>query len=164
MPPRWERLNLPPSFHGKLYMDAVLRPHRSLSGAAFRVMLAVLVVVNLVVAMVFWIGGAYPVAGFLGLDVLAIWLAFRANYRAGRAEQRVCVACDHVYVLATESNGSQAHWALNPIWARVESGSDGVRIFAGGGFIQLGAFLSPSERGSFAEALATALSQARKGG
>ncbi len=164
MPPRWERLSFPPSFDGKPYMDAVLRPHRSLSGAAFRVMLAALVAANALVAAVFWIGGAYPVAGFLGLDVLALWLAFRANYRAGRAEQRVRVARDCVYVFAVDPSGSEAHWALNPIWARVESGGDGVRVFAAGGFIQLGAFLAPSERESFAAALGAALSRARKGG
>lgn len=164
MPPRWERLSFPPSFEGKLYMAAVLRPHRSLSSAAFRVMLAVLVAVNLVVAIVFWIGGAYPVAGFLGLDVLALWLAFRANYRAGNAEQRVCVGRDCVYVFAADSSGLEAHWALNPIWARVESAVSGVRVHAGGGFIELGAFLAPSERESFAAALGAALSQARRGG
>jgi uncharacterized membrane protein len=163
MPPRWERLSIPPSFEGKLYMDAVLRPHRSLSGLAFRLMLAALVAVNLAVASVFCIGGAYPVAGFLGLDVLAIWLAFRANYREGRAEQHVRVARDCVYVVARDQDGSEAHWALNPIWARIESGGDGVRVHAGSGYIRLAAFLAPSERASFAAALSAALAHAKRG-
>lgn len=145
-------------------MDAMLRPHRSLSGAAFRLMLAALVAVNAIVAIVFWVGGAYPVAGFLGLDVLALWLAFRASYRSGNAEQRVCVARDCVYVFASGSNGSQAHWALNPIWARVESSGDGVRVHAGGGYIRLAAFLAPSERASFAAAFSAALARAKRGG
>jgi uncharacterized membrane protein len=164
MPARWERLSFAPNFDGKLYMDAVLRPHRSLSAAAFRVMLAAVVVVNAVVAGVFWIGGAYPVAGFLGLDVLALWLAFRANYRAAAAEQRVQVARDCVYVFAKDSSGGEAHWALNPFWARVENDRAGVRVHAGGGFIQLGAFLAPSEREGFAAALGAALSRAKRGG
>ncbi len=157
MPTRWERLIIPPSFEGKLCMDAVLRSHRSLSGLAFRLMLAALVAVNLAVASVFWIGGAYPVAGFLGLDVLAIWLAFRTNYREGRAEQHVRVARDCVYVVARDQDGSEAHWA------RIESGGDGVRVHAGSGYIRLAAFLAPSERASFAAALSAALAHAKRG-
>ena len=44
---------------------------------------------------VMWLGtglfflsiGAWPVFGFLGLDVLLIYLAFRWNYRAARARE-----------------------------------------------------------------------------
>ena len=31
--------------------------------------------------------GAWPVLGFFGLDVLAIWWAFRVNYRRGDATE-----------------------------------------------------------------------------
>ena len=39
MTPRWERTQSPPPLEGKLYLDTTLRPHRSLSLAAFRLML-----------------------------------------------------------------------------------------------------------------------------
>jgi uncharacterized membrane protein len=77
MTPQWERAPGPPVLEGQLYLDAVLRPHRSLSFTAFRLMLIVVIVANLVAAIVFVANGAFPVAGFLGLDVLALWLAFR---------------------------------------------------------------------------------------
>ena len=35
--------------------------------------------------------GAWPVFGFLGLDVLLIYIAFRANFRAARAYEEVTV-------------------------------------------------------------------------
>ena len=42
------------------------------------------ILVNAGFAVFFLAQGAFPVAGFLGLDVLALWLAFHFNYRAAR--------------------------------------------------------------------------------
>jgi uncharacterized membrane protein len=40
---------------------------------------------SFVSGMVFLMLGAWPVFGFLGLEVLLIYVAFRANFRAARA-------------------------------------------------------------------------------
>jgi uncharacterized membrane protein len=164
MTPRWERAPNAPLLEGKIYMDAVLRPNRSLSLTAFRFMLLIVILVNVVIAGVFLAQGAYPVAGFLGLDVLALWLAFVLNYRAGRVVERVRIAADAVHVASVAANGRETHWRLNPIWARVARESDGVMIWAGRSAMRLGAFLSPKERDSFASALDAALFRAKRGG
>ena len=163
MPPRWERLSFPPSFEGKLYMDAELRPHRSLSPDAFRLMLIAVIAINAGAAVVFWVNGAFPVVGFLGLDVLALWLAFRLNYRAARVVERVRIAKDCVHVAAVAPSGRETHWALNPIWARVAREGRGVFLQAGPDAMLLGAFLSPKECESFASALDAALHRAKRG-
>jgi uncharacterized membrane protein len=163
MTPQWERAPAPPVFEGQLHMDAVLRPHRSLSLAAFRVMLIAVIVSNLVVAAVFVANGAFPVAGFLGLDVLALWLAFRWNYRAARIAEYVRVGAHRVHVASVDADGGATHWVLDPIWARVLREGSGVLIRAGERQIRLGAFLSPQECESFANALDVALHRARRG-
>lgn len=163
MTPQWESAPAPPAMDGELYMDAELRPHRSLSLAAFRVMLIVVIAVNLVVATVFVVNGAFPVAGFLGLDVLALWLAFRWNYRAARIAEYVRVGANRVHVASVDVDGQAAHWVLNPVWARVLREGKGVLIRAGERQIRLGAFLSPKECESFAAALDVALHRARRG-
>jgi uncharacterized membrane protein len=144
-------------------MDAVLRPHRSLSLAAFRLMLAGVIAVNAILAAAFVAQGAFPVAGFLGLDVLALWLAFRWNYRAARAEEHVRVAAHRVHVASVDASGCATHWVLNPIWARVTREGKGVLIRSGGGQMRLGAFLSSKECETFAAALDAALYRARRG-
>lgn len=163
MTPQWERAPGPPPLEGELYMDAVLRPHRSLSLAAFRVMLIVVIAVNVAVAAVFVANGAFPVAGFLGLDVLALWLAFRWNYRAARIEEYVRVAPHRVHVASIDASGRAAHWVLDPVWAKVLREGKGVLIRAGERQIRLGAFLAPKECESFAAALNVALYRARRG-
>jgi uncharacterized membrane protein len=163
MTPQWERAPAPPVLEGELYMDAELRPHRSLSLTAFRLMLIVVIVVNLAVATVFIANGAFPVAGFLGLDVLALWLAFRWNYRAAQIAEYVRVGGHRVHVASVDAKGKATHWVLNPVWARVLREGKGVLIRSGERQIRLGAFLSPKECESFAAALNLALHRARHG-
>lgn len=163
MKPRWERTPDAPFMEGDLFMDAVLRPHRSLSAKAFKYMLIAVIAVNVVVAVFFWVQGAFPVAGFLGLDVLALWLAFRWNYRAAKAAEYVRVAPGKVHVAAVDKDGVATHWTLNPVWARVARDGRGVLIRDGDGQMRLGAFLSPKECESFAAALSLALNKAKRG-
>ena len=149
---------------GRLLMDAVLRPHRSLSLKAFKWMLIAVIAVNLAVATAFVAQGAFPVAGFLGLDVLALWLAFRWNYHAAKAVEYVRVAPGQVHVAAVDKHGAATHWVLNPVWARVARDGRGVLIRDGAGQMRVGAFLSPKECDSFAAALDLALHRAKRGG
>ena len=164
MQPRWERTPDAPFFDGPLYMDAVLRPHRSLSAKAFRTMLIAVIIVNLIGAIIFIANGAFPVAGFLGLDVLALYLAFRWNYRAAQAAEYVRIGPGRVHVAAVDKNGAATHWQLNPVWAKVTRDGPGVLIRDSEGQMRLGAFLSPKECESFATALDAALHRARRGG
>ncbi len=163
MTPTWERTLVEPVLNGALFMDASLRPHRSLSTAAFRLMLGLAIAANAAVAAVFVAQGAFPVAGFLGLDVLALWLAFRWNYRVARVEECVRVAAGKVHVASIDAHGEARHWILNPIWARVLLEGKGVLIRAGGSQMRLGAFLSPKECAEFAATLDLALHKAKRG-
>lgn len=163
MTPRWERSPDAPAIDGQLFMNAVLRPHRSLSLQAFRTMLIAVIAVNVVVAVVFVSQGAFPVAGFMGLDVLALWLAFRWNYRAAQAAEYVRVAPGQVHVAAVDKDGAATHWVINPAWARVARDGRGVLIRDGAGQLRVGAFLSPKECETFAAALDAALWRAKRG-
>ncbi len=54
--------------------------------------------VSFVSGMVFLMLGAWPVFGFLGLDVALIYWAFRANFRAARAYEEVTVTASELKV------------------------------------------------------------------
>lgn len=163
MKPTWERSPDAPYFDGPLLMDAVLRPHRSWSVKAFKYLLIAVIAVNVAIAVFFSVQGAFPVVGFLGLDVLALWLAFRWNYRAARAAEYVRVSPGRVHVAAIDQNGVATHWVLNPVWARVARDGRGVLIRDGEGQMRVGAFLSPKECESFARSLSLALHKAKRG-
>ncbi len=163
MTPTWERTQAPPAFEGDAFLDVVLRPHRSLSLAAFKLMLGVAIAANVAVALFFVAQGAFPVVGFLGLDVLALWLAFRFNYRAAQREERVVVGKHQVYVSSRDAGSETAHWVLNPVWARVGREGTGVLIRSGPVQMRLGAFLSSKECERLEGQLGAALFRAKRG-
>jgi uncharacterized membrane protein len=163
MTPRWERTQSPPPVEGKLYLDAVLRLHRSFSLHAFRLMLLVVIIVNVVIGAFFLARGAFPVTGFLGLDVLALWLAFKLNYRAAKAEERILLTPLQMQVERKSASGATSYYVLNPVWAKAREESVGVSIWSGGGALRVGSFLPPDERAAFARQLDLALYRAKRG-
>jgi uncharacterized membrane protein len=163
MAPRWERTAEPPLLEGKVYLDTELRPYRSLSAHAFKLMLIVVIIVNGVVGVVFMAHGAAPVAGFCGLDVLALWVAFAVNYRAARSVERVRLTPLSMHVERRDPSGLAKHWVLNPVWASVREESVGVTVWSGGQALTIGAFLPPDARAEFARTLGTALYRAKRG-
>ena len=58
---------------------------------AFSIFMLCLGGLSFVSGVVFVLMGAWPVFGFFGLDVLLVYLAFRANFRAARAYEEVTV-------------------------------------------------------------------------
>jgi uncharacterized membrane protein len=68
---------------------AVLHPHRSLSRSGFLILLGFIGVLSLATSIAFLVIGAWPVLGFYGIDILALYIAFKLNYRAGKAYELV---------------------------------------------------------------------------
>jgi uncharacterized membrane protein len=162
MTPRWENVAAPPDDTGVAYIDAVLTPNRSLTGGAFIKVLCVFSTMNVLIAGYWAFRGAWPVLGFLVLDVALFILAFHMNYRAARAFERVRIGADVMHVTRQPAQGVARHWVVSPAWARVEDREDAVRIAAGDRAMLVGAFLSPPERGELAAAIRAALAQARR--
>ncbi|MBU6371791.1 MAG: DUF2244 domain-containing protein [Alphaproteobacteria bacterium] len=163
MSPQWTRLETAPApAAGPVYLDAELSPNRSLSQKAFALVFGAFALINLVVAIGFVAAGAYPVAGFMGLDVVLFGAAFAISYRDGRARERVLVAGDRLHVARVPAKGAADHWIVHPHWVRVETAETAVNLAAGGQSVPVAAFLSPDEREDFAGALAQALRRARE--
>jgi uncharacterized membrane protein len=162
MTAQWRRLEAAeaPS-QGPMFMDAVLTPNRSLSGRVFLILFGVFCALNLMMGLAFWSLGAWPVIGFLGLDVLLLYIAFRVNYRDGRASERVQVSPDRLQLTRTDARGATLQWGVHPAWARVETTPEAVFVHAGGSRQHMAAFLSPPERDDFSAALAAAIARAR---
>ena len=66
--------------------------------------MAVLVTLNLTAGAAFYLLGAWPVVGFMGLDVLLVWWAFRCNYASANRRELIEVT-DHELILEREING-----------------------------------------------------------
>lgn len=162
MTPRWENVATPPEDDGSAFIDAVLTPNRSLTGGAFIKVLCVFSGMNVLIASYWAMRGAWPVLGFLVIDVALFALAFHLNYRAARGFERVRVGRDVVHITRQPARGAARHWVVSPVWARIEDRENVVRIAAGDRAMLVGAFLSPPERVDLANALRDALARARR--
>ena len=149
--------------------SALLTPHRSLGSVGFVILMAVIAVVSFAGGVVFYIVGAWPVAGFFGLDAVLIYWAFRVNYRAADAYEEVTVTPSELRVKKVTHKGEVSEWSLNPLWTQLarESHEDfgliALFLVSRGKRLSVGRFLGPAEKESFAAALATALGEAKRG-
>lgn len=144
--------------------QATLTPHRSLSREGYLTLMALVIAVNLVVAGMFVALGAWPIAGFAGLDVLLVWWAFRVNFADARKLERIVVT-EHEVVLdrLSEKHPPQQQRFVRR-WVRVELEEDREReligsllLVSGRTRVAVGEFLAPEERKTLATALKSAL-------
>jgi uncharacterized membrane protein len=149
--------------------SAVITPHRSLSRRGFIALMVVIGGINYAGGLVFFIAGAWPVVGFMGLDVALIYWALKANYRSGASYEQVIVTPSELTIRKVSHRGPVAGWSYNPRRVNIdlldidEIGLQHLALVSHGRRLPIAASLSPSERESFAAALAAALAQARHG-
>jgi uncharacterized membrane protein len=149
--------------------SAIITPHRSLNGTGFLIVMLLVSGFSFLAGMVFFLLGAWPVVGFLGLDVLLVYWAFRANYRAAAAFEEVIVTPSELRVRRVSHRGRVAEWTLNPLWTQLirdvheDFGLQHLFLVSRGRKLPVAGFLSPPERESFAAALSAALGEAKRG-
>lgn len=148
--------------------QATLTPHRSLSRRGFLLVMGLVIAVNLLVGGMFMVMGAWPIAGFAGLDVLLVWWAFRANFADARQLERISVTEYELVLDRMRENGPPEQQRFNRRWVRVELEEDGEReligrlsLVSGGVRVAIGDFLPPEERKTLASALRAAIATPR---
>jgi len=146
-----------------------LHPYRSLSQRNFHILLLIFSAISFVTTIPFVVIGAWPVAGFMGLDVAIFYFAFRANFRAARAYEDVCVTPLELLLAKVSPKGARAEWRFNPIWVRLhreddaEFGLQKLALVSRGQSVEVAHFLGPDEKATFASGLSHALVEARRG-
>lgn len=149
--------------------EALLVPYRSLGRRGFHVTMALFGGASLVSGLAFVANGAWPIIGFFGLDVLLLWIALRASFRSALAREEVSVSRTDLSIRKISPRGAVREAHYNPSWTRFlvrrhpEYGVTHMSVTGEGRATELGAFLNPDDRDSFAKAFARALSEARRG-
>ena len=149
--------------------SALLTPHQSLNRTGFLVLMGFLSAVSFVAGVAFLLMGAWPVFGFFGLDILAIWWAFRVNFRRARATEEITVTPFELRVRRVSHRGHVVEWVLNPLWVQLdrrthaEFGIENLYLVSRGRRVSIASFLGAEEKASFAKALSEALQAAKRG-
>lgn len=144
--------------------SVTLTPHRSLTREGFAALMMIVVLINFAGGLLFLVSGAWPVTGFMGLDVLLIWWAFRQNFADGKRAERIIVRDDLVTLQRLSPEGAHETLEFNRRWLKVELEFDEARELVGrlllvysGALTEVGSFLGRDERKSLSKELRAAL-------
>ncbi|HUJ04210.1 MAG TPA: DUF2244 domain-containing protein [Rhizomicrobium sp.] len=150
-----------------LLLDTVLRPSPPMSPRALGIVFAAVLMANLAFALNFLLRGAWPIAPFMGADVALLGWALTSAARAARRYEHVTLTPSRLAIIHHPVKGAEKAVEFNPYWVRVSVENEpqpGSRLTltSHGKSIQVGAFLGPNERLSFADVLKKALNAARE--
>jgi uncharacterized membrane protein len=147
---------------------AELTPHRSLGRTGFRVVLLCSGAVCGFYAVFFMVTGAWPIGLFLGLDFLLLYGGLKLSYRSGRQREEVSVSTHNVSIRKFSPAGRMVEHRFNPFWARFrvsrheEFGITSMHVTGEGRATDVGSFLNPDDRESFAKAFHGALATVKR--
>ncbi len=145
----------------------VIRPHRSLDRTGLQWVLGLACLASLVASIPFLVMGAWPVAGFFGLDWLGLYLALRVNAARGRAREEILISRAFLRLRQVDPRGRVAEWHANPRWTRLERqdhpdfGTLALAMVSRGERRRVGEALPGDARADLADALGAALARAR---
>ena len=145
--------------------DAVLTPHRSLTPLGLRVLVGAFGLVCTAFGVGFWLLGAWPVAGFFGLDVALLYGALKLSFFSARRTERLRLTAEDLTLRRVDPWGKMEDVRFAPPhWLRVEIDDpprheSQLRLTSHGRAVTVGGFLMPTERVALARALRAALAR-----
>ena len=148
---------------------AVIRPHRSLGPSGLRTVMTLCCLATIVSSIPFLALGFWPIAGFFGLDFLALYIAFRVNFRHGESFEQLELTPLEFLVRRVSHRGETREWRFNPLWSRLrreeddEFGLQLLEVASRGQSVVIARDLSPPERETLADELGRALSDVKRG-
>ncbi|WP_417410558.1 DUF2244 domain-containing protein [Hoeflea sp.] len=148
--------------------EAVLSPHRSLGRLGFVLLMSITTVITAVHMVIFARVGAWPVFAFFGLDLALLFGAFWLSYRSGRMREFIRLSRTDLSIRKVFPSGRSVDHQFNPFWTRFniarheEIGITDMRVSSRGQQTEVGSFLNPDDKESFATAFQRALATIKK--
>ncbi len=158
-----------PSSYDSAILARRIVPHRSLDRRGFRLLMIVFCLCGCISSVPFVVLGAWPVAGFMGLDVLLLYMAFHVNFLAARAYEDILVTSLELRLEKVSARGARREWRFNPVFTRVEReevedyGVTRLDLVSRDRRVEVARFLGPRARTDLATDLSNALATARRG-
>lgn len=147
-------------------------PHRSLSKRGFAIVLIALGSLAFAIGTGFFLAGAWPVFGFLGVEFLVVYIAFRLNFRAAKKRQSITVTDKMLRVDTTHPSGKTDSVSLPTSWVRVTVSPDGapditsryqqkITVSSHGHSVVIADFIHPAETPQLARHITGMIDRAR---
>ena len=143
-----------------------LEPPKSLRPKGANLVLIILGGFGFVISLSFMAFGAWPVFGFMVLDVLLIYIAFRAHCRRSDRGQEITISTDEIEIKYFKGGSCLKTILLNKYWAKLEhfnsfNRQSKLMFSSHGKFSEIGDFLSLKEKQKLAANLEPLLGNGR---
>ena len=146
---------------------AELTPPRKMNPKGLRVTVLLIVVLAALPASVAIGLETWMVAGLMALTVVAIGITLFKSFDIGKRREDVTIFPDKLEIMSVAANGTQKRYRFEPARVRLVIERDineralALKLRTREGDTEIGAFLTPEERSSFAKAVGRALRKAR---
>lgn len=133
----------------------VLRPHRSSSDRDVKIVSFFVFFLFIPTGTAFLIAGAWPVFGFMGLEVAGLIFAIWFNHKIGSAFEAITITDNEFRLSKVDHWGKRSYWSEKPQWLKVRFDAPSKQLIVGvhGRHVVIGKFLLESEREALAEVL-----------
>ncbi|MEQ8193511.1 MAG: DUF2244 domain-containing protein, partial [Rhodospirillales bacterium] len=151
--------------------NTTLRPHRSANLYTLRWLLILMALAFAITGFGFSLAGAWPVSGFLGLEIVLLVGALLLNERAGRAVETISLTADALTVHCIDARGRERRFTFPPQWLQIVAtpvphgllheggGLERLEVRSHGRSVAIGSFLPPADRQALCADLRTALAR-----
>lgn len=146
---------------GAPVFSAVLRPNRSATLRGINILMIFIAAWFCATGIAFAYLGAWPITGFLGLDVALLYFALRYNLRALGRYESVEIGADALTLEQVNPWGRRSRVSFHPYWVQVGLSRGRLELRSHGRGVTFGAFLLPDEKSSLADAIRDALARVR---
>ena len=135
-----------------------LWPYRSLGSRGYLYLMMGFIGLICILSLLFYSLGAWPVIGFLGIEIGLVWLVFRMNYNAGRNFEKIFITPEATTIEKVGWRGDKRHFNIQSPWVKAscikgEGRSDKLILKYHSEQLEIGSFLPPKEKSSLADAL-----------
>jgi uncharacterized membrane protein len=144
-----------------IHFSTTLSPHRSLSPEGFKWLIRGVLAANVLVGLPMYLLGAWPVAGFMGIDVWLLWFFFQRSYLDARRRETLTLTDRELIVERRSPDGEREEHRIDAYWLRFEVSEERLVLISRGNRVVVGRFLSPEERGRLADELKAAHARMR---
>ena len=133
-------------------------PHRSLGPRGFLFLMAGFGFLTFLLGCLFFYLGAWPVIGFMGLEIGLVWLAFRMNYQTGQHYEELLISRQGSWLSCYDARGRARRTAMDSPWLKAEITADrhgrpALYLRWHAKKIEIGKFLPPDEKPALAKAI-----------
>ncbi|MGB0922074.1 MAG: DUF2244 domain-containing protein [Alphaproteobacteria bacterium] len=144
------------------YLDIILWPNPPLGRKGLKILFGFAAFVSFVISSFFFAMGAWPIVGFLGLDLAGLYVAFRVIERRSRVREYVRLDQTDLTIRHESPQGAAHQARLEPVFARVDLEQQGHRhnrlyLRDGPKRYEIGQFLCADEKTALAQEIKSAL-------